>query len=292
MTISEKRRALRSLLDGSGTVVVPGAYDCVSAGLIEQAGFPAVYIGSYAISASAFGLPDVGLVSMSEMVDRVKQVVDTVSVPVIADAENGFNEAANVWRTVRAFEQAGASAIHIEDHEFGKHADVPQVILPLEYMLGKVRAALDAREDPDFLIVARTDAAWATGDVDESVRRANAFTRAGADMVFLTGLSPPVLGGIRDRIEGKVMVVDTPESSVADEESAGADVVLYYGLTLYAAYAGVELALARFKEERDQNRLSDVLADPQEFERFIDYDGFAARTRKYGPGRADDPSDR
>jgi methylisocitrate lyase len=292
MTISEKRRVLRSLLDGGGTMVVPGAYDCVSAGLIEQSGFPAVYIGSYAISASAFGLPDVGLVGMSEMVDRVKQVVDTVSVPVIADAENGFNDAANVWRTVRAFEQAGASAIHVEDHEFGKHADVPQVILPLEHMLAKVRAALDAREDPDFLIVARTDAAWTTGDVDEAVRRANAFTQAGADMVFLTGISPPVLGGIRDRIEGKVMVVDTPGSSVADEESAGADVVLYYGLTLYAAHAGVELALARFKEERDQNRLSDVLTDAKEFERFIDYDDFAARTRKYGPGRTDGPSGR
>lgn len=283
MTISERRAALRSLIDEGGTVVVPGAYDCVSAGLIEQAGFPAVYIGSYAISASAFGLPDVGLVGLSEMVDRVKQVVDAVSIPVIADAENGFNDAANVWRTVRSFERAGASAIHIEDHEFGKHADVPQVILPLERMLGKVRAALDAREDPGFLIVARTDAAWATGDVDEAVRRANAFSEAGADMVFLTGLAPPVLGDVRDRIAGKVVTVDTPGYAVVDDERAGANVVLYYGLTLRAAYAGVKLALARFEEEKDENRLSGVVAGAQEFERFIGYDDFAARTRKYGP---------
>ncbi len=281
MTISERRRALRALIDGERALIVPGAFDCVSAGLIEEAGFPAAYIGSYAISASAFGLPDVGLLGMSEMVDRVKNVVEAVSIPVIADAENGFNDAANVWRTVRAFEQAGAAAIHIEDHEFGKHADVPQVILPLDQMLGKIKAALDAREDLDFLIVARTDVAWTTGDVEEAVRRANAFSRAGADMVFLTGVAPPILGGIRSRIEGKVMVVDTPGCSVADEERAGADVILYYGLTLYAAHAGVKRALARFKEEKDATRLSDTLTDPEEFERFVGYDDFVARTSEY-----------
>jgi 2-methylisocitrate lyase-like PEP mutase family enzyme len=292
MTISERRRALRALIDGERALSVPGAYDCVSAGLIEEAGFPTVYIGSYAISASAFGLPDVGLLGMSEMVDRVKNVVDAVSVPVIADAENGFNDAANIWRTVRAFERAGAAAIHIEDHEFGKHADVPQVILPLEDMLGRVRAALDAREDSDFLIAARTDVAWATGDVEEAIRRANEFYRAGADMVFLTGIAPPVLGGIRSRIEGKVMVVDTPGCSVADEERAGADVVLYYGLALYAAHAGVRHALASFEEEKDAHRLSGILTDAGEFERFFGYEDFAARTAKYAPGRPDAPSGR
>lgn len=285
MTISERRRALKSLINWDGILAVPGAYDCVSAKLIEEAGFPVVYIGSYATSASALGLPDVGLVGMAEMADHASKVVDAVSVPVIADAENGFNDAANVWRTVRSFDQAGVSAIHIEDHDFGKHADVPQVVLPLEQMLGKVRAALDAREDPDLLIVARTDAAWATGDVDEAVRRANVFSEAGADMVFLTGVAPSALSRVRDQIEGKLMIVDTPGCTVTDEESAGADVVLYYGFTLYAAYAGVRRALADFKETKDADRLSTPMADVEEFEHFIGYDDFATKARKYGQTR-------
>ena len=279
--VSEQRATLRELVNRGETLVVPGAYDSVSARLIERAGFPAVYIGSYATSASGFGLPDVGLLGMTEMVDHAKRVVEAVSTPVIADAENGFNNAANIWRTVRAFEQAGVSAIHIEDHDFGKHADVPQVILPLHQMLGKVRAALEARNDPNFLIIARTDVAWATNDLDEAVGRANAFSEVGADIVFLTGITPQTLHETRGQIKGKVMVVDTLGFSVSDEERAGADVILYYGFTLYAAYAAVKSALARFMETKDQNQLSGILADAEEFERFIGYEDFAAKTKRY-----------
>ena len=140
------------------------------------------YLGSYAISACRFGLGDIGLVTMTEMVQTAKTIVDaTRLVPVICDAENGFNNAANIWRTVEEFEKAGVSGIHIEDHELGKHTNIPRVILPLDQMVQKVRAAVDAREDPNFIIIGRTDVARVSGDLDEIVRRANAFTDAGAD---------------------------------------------------------------------------------------------------------------
>jgi methylisocitrate lyase len=269
------------LIGAGKTLVVPGAYDALSAKLVERAGFPAVYIGSYATSAAAYGLPDVGLITMDEMVAHAKRVADAVAIPVIADAENGWNNAANIWRTVRAFKQAGVCAIHIEDHEFGKHADVPQVLLSTEEMVQKIRAAVEAREDENFLIIARTDAAWAFRDVEDAIARMNAFIEAGADLVMPVGISPVKLKGLRSRIQGKLVTTDTPGRSVADEEAAGVDVVLYYGLSLYAAYAGVTAALDAFKRTRDADaaHLRDGIAA---FEGFMGYSEFAARAKKYG----------
>ncbi len=277
----DRRKALRDLIAAGGTLIVPGAYDALSARLVERAGFPAVYIGSYATSAAAFGLPDVGLVTMDEMAAHARRVADAVAIPVIADAENGWNNAANIWRTVRAFEDAGVCGIHIEDHDFGKHADVPQVLLSTDEMVQKIRAAVDAREDENFLIVARTDAAWAFKDVEDAIARMNAFTAAGADLVMPVGISPMKLKALRARIAGKVVTTDTPGRSIADEEAAGADVVLYYGLSLYAAYAGVSAALDAFKRtgDADAARLRDGIA---EFEQFMGYADFAARAKKYG----------
>lgn len=276
-----KRKSLRELPAAGKTLVLPGAHDALSARLVERAGFPAVYIGSYATSAAAFGLPDVGLLTMEEMAAHSKRVADAVAIPVLADAENGWNNAANIWRTVRAFEQAGVCGIHIEDHEFGKHADVPQVLLPTEQMVQKIRAALDAREDENFLIIARTDAAWAFGDVEDAIARMNAFTAAGADLVMPVGIGPMKLEDLRLRIKGKVVTTDTPGRSIADEEAAGVDVVLYYGMSLYAAYAGVTAALDAFERTRDADaaHLRDRIG---EFEDFIGYGEFSARAKKYG----------
>ena len=275
------RIALRKLIASGKTLVLPGAHDPVSAKLIERAGFPAVYIGSYATAAAAFGLPDVGLVTMEEMAAHAKRVADAVSIPVLADGENGWNNAANLWRTVRAFEQAGICGIHIEDHEFGKHVDVRQELLSREEMVQKIRAALDAREDPNFLIIARTDAAWAFNDVEDAIARMNAFSEAGADLVMPVGIDPVRLKDVRARIKGKVAITDTPGRSIADEEAAGADVVLYYGLSLYAAYGGVKAALEAFRQTRDADaaHLRDHVS---EFEDFIGYTDFSARARKYG----------
>src|ERR1022692_166991 len=276
------RKKLRKMLESGKTLIVPGACDPISALLVERAGFQAVYIGSYATAAAGFGMPDVGLVTMGEMAAYAKTITDAVDIPVIADGENGWNNAANIWRTIRSFEQAGVCGIHIEDHEFGKHAPVPQVLTSRENMVQKIRAALDAREDINFLIIARTDAAWAFNDVEEAVSRMNAFTDAGADMVMAAGLDPNVLAGLRSRIKGKIMITDTPGRSVADEESAGADVVLYYGVSLYAAYHGVKTALDALKRTRHADDIKQVRGCIAEFEKFIGYPEFNARAKKYG----------
>ena len=283
MTKAENnRKTLRALLAAGKTLVVPGACDAMSAMLVERAGFPAVYIGSYATAAAGFGLPDVGLVTMDEMAAYAKRIADAVAIPVLADGENGWNNAANIWRTVRAFEQAGVCGIHIEDHEFGKHAEVSQVLLPREEMVQKIRAACDAREDANFLIIARTDAAWAFNDIEEAIGRMNAFTDAGADLVMAPGLDPRVLAPLRSRIKGKLVTTDMPGRSVADEEAAGIDVVLYYGLSLYAAYHGVQAALDAFKQTRDADALPQLRQGIAQFEDFIGYPEFSAQAKKYG----------
>jgi 2-methylisocitrate lyase-like PEP mutase family enzyme len=276
------RKTLRSMLESGKTIVVPGAYDPISAMLVQRAGFQAVYIGSYATAAAGFGMPDVGLVTMDEMAAYAKAIVDAVNIPVIADGENGWNNAANIWRTIRSFEQAGVCGIHIEDHEFGKHAPVPQVLASSEQMVQKIRASLEAREDDNFLIIARTDAAWALNDVDEAVSRMNAFTDAGADMVMAAGLDPAVLAGLRSRIKGKIIITDTPGRSIATEEKAGADVVLYYGFSLYAAYHGVKAALETLMRTRNADDVAEVRGCITEFENFIGYQAFSDRAKKYG----------
>src|ERR1051325_167952 len=121
-----RRQKLKQLLAAGKTLAALGATDALSAKVIESHGFECVYIGSYATAASRFGLADTGLLTLNEMAEQARTVVDAVRVPVIADAEGGFNDAANLWRTVQAFERAGVAAIHIEDHAFGKHAEVPQ----------------------------------------------------------------------------------------------------------------------------------------------------------------------
>ncbi len=279
---NNNRKKLRNMIESGKALVVPGAYDSMSAMLVERAGFQAVYIGSYATAAAGFGMPDVGLVTMGEMATYAKTIADAVDIPVIADGENGWNNAANIWRTIRSFEQAGVCGIHIEDREFGKHAAVPQILTSSEHMVQKIRAALDAREDADFLIIARTDAAWAFNDVDEAVKRMNAFTDAGADMVMAAGLDPEVLAGLRSRIKGKIVITDTSGRSVADEELAGADVVLYYGFSLYAAYHGVKTALDTFMRTRNADDILQVRGCIAEFENFIGYPGFSERAKKYG----------
>lgn len=282
MTAKERRKALKALLGSGKTIAVPGVYDAVSAKLVENAGFPIVYVGSYTSAASRLGQPDVGILSLPEMAAHAQCVVDAVRIPVIADFEDGFSKPPNIWRAVREFERVGVAAIHIEDHVHGKHTDFERVIRPLDQMLARVKAALDAREDPDFMIIARTDAAWLYSDPSEAVERMNAFLEAGADMVFPAGMKPDRLAKVRSQINGKVMVTNFKGVSVAEEEKAGADIVLYYGFCLYAAYHGVKSALAQFRDGRDFNKIPEVIGSVDDFEKFIGYDGFAARAQKYG----------
>jgi 2-methylisocitrate lyase-like PEP mutase family enzyme len=278
-------RGLGELLRAPGIIVAPGAYDAVSARLVETAGFQAVYIGSYATAASRLGLPDAGLVGMREMADHAASVVGAVEgIPVIADAENGFGNVTTLWRTVREFERAGVAGIHLEDHEFGKHLDVPGRVLPKAEMVEKVKAAVDARQDPDFVIIARTDAGWLRGGggLDEAVDRCLAYGAAGPDMVFPAGVRAPALAGLARRLPHPICAVDSPGSSVAQEEAAGIKLVLYYSLLLYAAHRAVGEVLAAFRAGRDRGVVEGRLTAEAAFDEFIGFPRIEALAARHG----------
>jgi carboxyvinyl-carboxyphosphonate phosphorylmutase len=180
---------LRELLAGEDIVVAPGAYDALSARLVEAAGFPAVYMTGFGTTASLLGRPDVGLLTMTEMVQAASRIRSAVEVPVIADADTGYGNALNVIRTVHEYEAAGVAAIHLEDQVAPKrcgHLEGKRVV-PAPTMVDRVRAAVAARSDPGFLLIARTDARAVEG-LDAAIDRAHRYRDAGADMVFVEAL--------------------------------------------------------------------------------------------------------
>jgi 2,3-dimethylmalate lyase len=178
--------ALRQLLDAPEPVLAPGAFDGLSARLVERACFPAVYMTGFGASASLLGRPDVGLLSFDEMAGHARRLVQAVDVPVIADADDGYGNPLNVMRTVREYEAAGVAALHIEDQVAPKrcgHMDGKDVIAASE-MVEKVRAAVEARRGPELVIIARTDARAVEG-LDGALERARRYRDAGADMLFV-----------------------------------------------------------------------------------------------------------
>ncbi len=178
---------LRELLASPDLLVAPGAYDALSARLIAQAGFSIVYMTGFGTAASVLGQPDVGLLTMSEMVSRAAALAAVVGDrPLIADADTGYGNPINVRRTIREYERAGVAALHIEDQIWPKkcgHMEGKQVI-PMDEMVQKIRAAVDARQDPDFVIIARTDANAVYG-LEDALQRGRAYREAGADVIFI-----------------------------------------------------------------------------------------------------------
>jgi 2-methylisocitrate lyase-like PEP mutase family enzyme len=180
------RRTLRRLVENKNALLVPGAYDGVSARLVERAGFAAVYMTGFGTSASRLGLPDLGYAGLAEMAEHARTLAAAVSIPLIADADTGYGSALGVRRTVQTYEAAGVAALHIEDQAMPKrcgHLSGHQLV-PLDEFAGKIHAAVEARRDPDLLVIARTDAISGAG-FDEALRRGEAAARAGADVLFV-----------------------------------------------------------------------------------------------------------
>ena len=179
----------RQLLADPDIIVAPGAYDCLTAKIIEKEKFPAVYMTGAGTTVSRLGYPDLGLATMTEMVNNAAAIAATVDIPVIADADTGYGGVLNVHRTVREYERAGVAAIHIEDQESPKrcgHLDGKSVVSEAE-MVRRIRVAVDARTDDDFTIIARTDALAVTG-WDDTMSRCEAYIEAGADVLFVEAL--------------------------------------------------------------------------------------------------------
>lgn len=182
----KKTTQLRQLLSRKQILIAPGAHDALTAKIIAKVGFEAIYFTGYGQAASHLGMPDVGLLTMTEMAERVRNFVHSVDIPVIADGDTGFGNAVTLMRTVSMYEENGAAAIQLEDQVAPKkcgHMTGRQVI-PSEEMVGKIKAAVAARRDPDFVILARTDARTTLG-IEEAIRRGKAYEEAGADVLFI-----------------------------------------------------------------------------------------------------------
>lgn len=247
---------LREMLRKDGMITAPGAYDCITARMIDQAGFSAIYMTG-AGTAAALGYPDYGLVTMSEMVDNAARIAAAVSVPVIADADTGYGSEFNVVRTVREYEQRGVAGIHIEDQGFPKkcgHLE-NKVIIPLEDYLAKLRAAVSAKRDRDFIIIARTDARAVLG-FEEAVRRANASLEAGADMAFVEApQSIEEVAAVPRLVRGPCLLNmvwrgKTPEVGLDEAQTMGYKLAILPVLLLNAVVGVCDKMLAELKQQR------------------------------------------
>jgi 2-methylisocitrate lyase-like PEP mutase family enzyme len=248
-------RRLRELLQAPALIRSLGAHDVFTARLIEAAGLETVFIGGFGVSASVLGLPDVGLLTLSEMADAVRRMAARVSIPVVADGDTGHGDLHNVARTVREFERAGAAGILLEDQVNPKrcgHFQGKQVI-PASEMVLKLRAALDARRDPDFVVIARTDARAVEG-IDAAIARANRYGEAGADVCFIEA---PQSRAELERIPrevGKPLLVNmltggvTPILTVEELQRLGYKIVVCPIESLLVLGAGLRRLIATFLE--------------------------------------------
>ena len=252
------RPRLRELLARPEPLVAPGAYDALSARLVEQAGFDVVYMTGFGTTASLAGRPDVGLLTGTEMVDNARRIAAAVDVPVIADADTGYGNAINVVRTVQAYEQAGVAGIHLEDQVMPKKCGhmSGKAVIPADEMAGKIRAAVAARRDPDFLLIARTDAAAVEG-LSAAIERARAYADAGADVLFVEApTSEDDIARVAEELRGVAPLVfnwaeggRTPPIPLARIAELGFALVLFPIGTLLAATAGIRRLLASLRDQ-------------------------------------------
>jgi 2,3-dimethylmalate lyase len=261
-----RRQRLRALVTGRQGLVVPGAYDAVSARLVEQAGFPAVYMTGFGVAAARLGLPDLGFAGLAEMVDQARNLVGTVSIPLIADADTGYGNALQVRRTVQQYELAGVAGLHLEDQVAPKrcgHLTGKQVV-PVDEFAGRIRAAVDARSDPDLVIIARTDAIGVTG-FEDAVARAEAATRAGADVLFVEApTSEAEIEALPRRLDRPLLFNYAPSGRsplppFARLRQLGYALVILPVDLLFAATRAMQRALAELRDEdvtpRDPERV-------------------------------------
>lgn len=249
---------LRELIARGPTLYVPGCYNAMSGKVLRDAGFEAVYMTGYGTSLSLTGLPDVGLATMTEMVANARYIAQATGLPVIADADTGFGNAINVIRTVREYIGAGVAGFHLEDQVSPKRCGhvAGRLVIPLEEAVGKIRAAADERNrlDPDFVIIARTDARGAHGgSLDEAIRRVNAYLAAGADLGFIEGpTSAEEVQRICREVKGPVfynMTGVSPRFTLEELRKLGVAVCISPNAMLRSALAAMHDLAAQMKAQ-------------------------------------------
>ena len=282
------RQTLRQLLRREKLLVAPGCFDGLSARLVEEAGFEAAYLSGGAVARS-MGIPDIGLVTMSEVIERAAQVVSAIKIPVIADADTGYGNATNLVRTVREFERVGVAAIHIEDQITPKrcgHLDGKEVI-SLAEMEKKLEAAMASRSDPDFGIIARTDARGVHG-FDNAIGRARAFAKLGVDAIFVEApQSEAELAEIPRQLSGIPLLVNvfkggkTPMLPVERLERMGYRIAIYPSETQRAAIYAMRQALALLKRDGTTEAMDDALTTFKERDKIVGLDDWQELERRY-----------
>jgi len=279
---------LRTLLTAGRTIVAPGAFDGLSARLVEQAGFPAVYASGGAIARSS-GIPDIGLISPDEIAARLAGIVDVVGIPVIADADTGYGNALNAQRAARAFERAGVAAFHLEDQTFPKkcgHYD-DKSLIPADEMVRKLTAVREALDDPDFILIARTDAIAVEGFA-AAIDRASAYIEAGADMIFVEApTSEQEIAEIGRSLPGWKLINmfqggKTPLLPVGRLEQLGYHLVIIPSDTQRAAIKAMQRVLAAIARDGSAAAMSADMATFKEREAVVDTAGFLDRGKRYG----------
>lgn len=286
-----KAKRFRELLRQPGIICAPGAFDAWSARLVEEAGFPAVYMTGYGASASVIGQPDIGLMTMTEMAVHAKNMAVAVDIPLIADGDTGYGGVLNVIRTVQEYERGGIAAIQLEDQIFPKrcgHMEGKQLI-PKEEMAAKIRAAVCARRSEDFVIIARTDARAVVG-FEEATHRALAYADAGADVIFVE--APQTVEEMKAiaRTVGAPLMANmvekgkTPFLTVGELERLGYKVVIYPVSTLYAATKALRELLRHLKEDGTTAHCLDEMVTFGDFNDLIGVDKMRALEKTFTAG--------
>jgi methylisocitrate lyase len=282
-------RRLKEAL-AAGPLQLPGVFNALVARIAERLGFRAVYLSGAALSAS-YALPDVGLVTLSEFVAAAQAITRATALPLVCDADTGFGEALNVERTVKELESAGVAGIHLEDQEMPKRCGhlSGKTLVEAEVMIAKIRAAVAARKDPDFFLIARTDARGVSG-FDDAVRRANLYRAAGADAIFPEALeTPEELIEFAKKVPGPFLANMTefgksPLMDVNTLSASGYRMILYPVTTLRVALKAAEAVLSEIKATGTQKASLDKMLTRAQLYDLIGYSGFEERDRRYFGG--------
>ncbi|MGI3166998.1 isocitrate lyase/PEP mutase family protein [Pseudooceanicola sp. 200-1SW] len=285
--LSDRRKALKALVAEGNAALLPGAANALTARIIEDLGFRAAYLTGAGLTNTHLGMPDLGIVTASDVVETTSRISDVCQLPLIVDMDTGFGNALNTYTTVQRLERAGAAGIQLEDQVFPKkcgHFSGKDVV-PLDEMLGKLKACLDARRDSDTQIIARTDSRAVLG-FDAAIERAHAMIEVGADIIFVE--APETLEEIRaigqlpaPQLINLVVGGRTPMAGLDDLKEAGFSLVLYANAALQASVKAMQEVLGSLKEHGSLQEVSDRLAEFTERQRIVGKPAFDALSDRY-----------
>jgi 2-methylisocitrate lyase-like PEP mutase family enzyme len=279
---------LRNLMVQPGAIVAPGVADALNARLVRQYDFKAIYMTGAGTTAVRLGMPDVGLLTMTEMADNAQRIVDASQLPLIADADNGYGGVLNVRRTVQVYERAGVAALHLEDQVLPKRCGhlAGKQLVPVAEMVSKIKAALDARLDGDFVVIARTDAIGVDG-FEPAMERALAYQEAGADMIFVESPGPAHLPLIAPRLKAPLLYNmatsgKTPFLAKDEIERLGFKLIIYPNWIVLAAIRAASHVLQTLKDTGSIASLVNEVANFREFFDLVGMGEVQALEEKYG----------